>query len=119
VAFGQYCLKTALLPPAALPLTVTFHPAPDPVASRTEKFVIVVLVVCACPFKVIAVSVGSAGAVANDSDPPVTLNVVWSLDVAASAPEGARTAVIATAAAAATARFEIEIPLTFTSLLLD
>jgi hypothetical protein len=100
-------------------LTVTFHPAPDPVASSTEKFVIVVLVVWACPFKVIAVSVGSAGAVANDSEPPVTLNVVWSLEVAASALAGARTAVIATVAAAATARLEIEIPLTFTSVLLD
>ncbi|HEV7177382.1 MAG TPA: hypothetical protein VGN29_17925 [Solirubrobacteraceae bacterium] len=119
VAFGQYCLKTALLPPAALPLTVTFHPAPEPVASSTEKFVIVVLVVCACPFRVIAVNVGSAGAVANDSDPPVTLNVVWSFEVAASALAGASTAASATVAAAAAARIEIEIPLTFTSVLLD
>jgi hypothetical protein len=107
------------LPPAALPLTVTFHPAPDPVASRTEKFVIVVFVVCAWPFKVIAVNVGSAGAVENDSDPPVTVNVVWSFEVAASALAGARTAVSATLAAATTTRFEIEIPMTFTSVLLD
>jgi hypothetical protein len=77
------------------------------------------LVVCACPFRVIAVNVGSAGAVAKDSEPPVTLNVVWSFEVAANALAGASTAVSATAAAAATARFEIEIPLTFTSLLLD
>ena len=81
------------------------------------KFVIVVLVVWADPFKVIAVNVGSAGAAENDSDPPVTLNCVWS--VAASALPGASPAVIATAAAAATARLEIDIPLAFTSLLLD
>jgi hypothetical protein len=83
------------------------------------KFVIVVLVVCACPFKVMPVSVGSAGAEENDSDPPVTLNCVWSFEVAANAVAGARTAVIATVAAAATARLEIDIPWTLTSLLLD
>jgi hypothetical protein len=81
------------------------------------KFVIVVLVVCADPFKVIAVSVGSAGAAESDSDPPVTLNCVWSVEARALA--GARLAVIATAAAAATARLEIDIPWTFTSVLLD
>jgi hypothetical protein len=81
------------------------------------KLVIVVLVVCADPFKVIAVNVGSAGAAENDSDPPVTLNCVWS--VAANALAGARPTVIATVAAAATARREIDIPWTFTSLLLD
>jgi len=36
VAFGQYCLNTALLPALASPLTVTFQPAPLPLASATE-----------------------------------------------------------------------------------
>jgi hypothetical protein len=47
VAFGQYCLNTGLLPPALLPLTVTFQPDPLPVESSTVKLVIVVLVVWA------------------------------------------------------------------------
>src|SRR3954447_2458128 len=36
-ALVQYCLKTGLLPPALSPLTVTFQPAPLPVASLTPK----------------------------------------------------------------------------------
>jgi hypothetical protein len=37
---------------------------------------------------VIAVKVGIAGAAENDSDPPVTLNCVWSFEVAANPAAG-------------------------------
>ena len=83
-------MKTALLPAPDCPATVVFQPDPLPVASATPKFVIVVFVVWADPFSVIALSVGIAGVVENDREPAVTENCVLSSAVAAAASAGAR-----------------------------
>jgi hypothetical protein len=52
-----------------LPLTVTFHPDPLPVASRTVKLVIAAFVVWAWPFSVIPGIVGIPGATKNTTIP--------------------------------------------------
>ena len=69
-AFGQYCAKTGLFPPAELPATVTFHPERLPVSSSTVKLGMDVEEVVALPLRVTAGRVGTFGAVVNDSDPP-------------------------------------------------
>jgi hypothetical protein len=60
-----------------------FQPEPLPVASAIPKLVMVEFVVWAAPFSVIALNVGMAGVVENDSDPAVTENCVLSSAVAA------------------------------------
>src|SRR5437763_4392514 len=101
VAFGQYCLNTALLPALASPFTVTFQPAPLPVASATERLFIAADSVCAWPFSVSAGMFGTSGAVPNDSVPAVTEN--WVVSVAALAVAHG-SALRATSAAAAASR---------------
>jgi hypothetical protein len=61
-------------------------------------------VVWAEPFKVIALSVGIAGVVENDSEPAVTENCVLSSAVAAAASAGVRHPRTANAIAEATSR---------------
>ncbi|HMH48089.1 MAG TPA: hypothetical protein VK538_10290 [Solirubrobacteraceae bacterium] len=64
----------------------------------------IVFVVWAEPFKVIALSVGIAGVVESDSEPAVTENCVLSSAVAAAASAGVRHPKTANAIAEATSR---------------
>jgi hypothetical protein len=66
VAFGQYCLNTALLPAPVSPLTVTFHPDTAKVCD-TPQFAIVAFFVCAVPSRVTVVRSGAFGAAENDT----------------------------------------------------
>jgi hypothetical protein len=65
VAFGQYCLRTALFPALVSPLTVTFQPDRDR-ASVTPQLAIVAVAVCAVPFSVTPEKLGAFGVVENE-----------------------------------------------------
>ena len=88
VAFGQYSLKTWLLPALLSPLTVMFQPVALPVASIPEKLFIWAVRVCACPLRVSAEKFGTSGEVPNDRLPAVTEN--WVVSVTAEADGAAK-----------------------------
>src|SRR3954451_13573292 len=70
----QYSLKTALLPAAASPCTLTFQPEPVPVESSPSQPFIVAFTVCAFPLSVTAEKSGTSALVLKMSDPGVTAN---------------------------------------------
>src|SRR4051795_4972402 len=75
----QYSLKTALLVALESPMTLTFQPAPVPVASSPPQAFIVALIVCAEAFSVTVEKFGTSGFVLNTSEPAVTANCVVSV----------------------------------------
>src|SRR5262249_46645611 len=67
VAFGQYCLNTELLPAPVRLLTVRFQPLLVPLLVSFIALDQRLTVVWAWPLRVTVESVGSAGAVVNDT----------------------------------------------------
>src|SRR3954453_5124901 len=104
----QYSLKTALLPAAGSPWTLTFQPEPVPVASSPSQVFIVAFPVWAVPLSVIAEKSGTSGFVLKTSDPAVTANCVVSLAALATVAH-ARVSERATSGAASQRAFGVRI----------